>query len=142
MRDSEHHLVSTVGVEISRETFSKVTAEVLDEVMVRQQHPLETFYPVIYLNAIIVKVRDGAHVRNKADYIAVGVDMSRRRVHRDHPECVLVAKQFPEIGPGACGQEVIHHGRTGIGYATMASKRRFPNAQTRSPTGANGQSPD
>ena len=75
VRDIEHHLVSTIGTEISRETISKITDEVLDEVMAWQQRPLEAFYPVIYLDAIIVKVRDGAHVRNKAAHLAVGVDM-------------------------------------------------------------------
>lgn len=75
IRDIEHHLVSTIGTEISRETISKITDEVLDEVMAWQQRPLEAFYPVIYLDALIVKVRDGAHVRNKAAHIAVGVDM-------------------------------------------------------------------
>lgn len=75
VRDIEHHLASTVGVEVSRETISKVTDEVLDEVLAWQQRPLEAFYPVIYLDAIIVKVRDGAHVRNKAAHIAIGVDM-------------------------------------------------------------------
>src|SRR5450756_335875 len=75
VRDIEHHLVSTIGTEISRETISKITDEVCDEVVTWQQRPLEAFYPVIYLDAIIVKVRDGAHVRNKAAHIAVGVDM-------------------------------------------------------------------
>src|SRR5690606_35950669 len=37
--------------------------------------PLEALYPVIYLDALVVKVRDGAHVKNKAAHIAVGVDM-------------------------------------------------------------------
>jgi len=75
VRDIEHHLVTTVGTEVSRETISKVTDEVLDEVLAWQQRPLEAFYPVIYLDAIIVKVRDGAHVRNKAAHMAVGVDI-------------------------------------------------------------------
>lgn len=75
VRDIEHHLVSTVGAQVSRETISKITDEVLDEVLAWQQRPLEAFYPVIYLDALIVKVRDGAHVRNKAAHIGVGVDM-------------------------------------------------------------------
>lgn len=75
VRDIEHHLVSTIGTEISRETISKITDEVLDEVLAWQRRPLESFYPVLYLDAIVVKVRDGAHVRNKAAHIAVGVDM-------------------------------------------------------------------
>lgn len=75
VRDIEHHLVSTIGTEISRETISKITDEVLDEVMAWQQRPLEAFYPVVYLDAIVVKIRDGAHVRNKSAHIAVGVDI-------------------------------------------------------------------
>jgi putative transposase len=75
IRDIEHHLASTIGTELSHETISKITDEVLDEVMAWQRRPLESFYPVIYLDAIVVKVRDGAHVRNKAAHIAVGVDL-------------------------------------------------------------------
>lgn len=74
IRDIEHHLVSTIGTAISRETISKITDEICEEMLAWQQRPLEAFYPVIYLDALIVKVRDGAHVRNKAAHIAVGVD--------------------------------------------------------------------
>jgi transposase-like protein len=73
--DIEHHLVSTIGTELSRETISKITDEVLEEVLAWQRRPLEALYPVIYLDALVVKVRDGAHVINKAAHIAVGVDM-------------------------------------------------------------------
>jgi len=75
IRDIGHHLVSTIGTELSHETISKITDAVCDEVLAWQQRPLEALYPVIYLDAIIVKVRDGGHVRNKAAHIAVGVDM-------------------------------------------------------------------
>jgi putative transposase len=75
IRDIQHHLVSTIGTELSHETISKITDEVLDEVLAWQRRPLEALYPVIYLDALVVKVRDGAHVRNKAAHIAVGVDM-------------------------------------------------------------------
>lgn len=75
IRDIGHHLASTIGTELSHETISKVTDAVCDEVLAWQQRPLEALYPVIYLDAIIVKVRDGGHVRNKAAHIAVGVDM-------------------------------------------------------------------
>ncbi|MFN3256329.1 MAG: IS256 family transposase [Ilumatobacter sp.] len=75
IRDIGHHLASTIGTELSHETISKITDAVADEVLAWQQRPLEALYPVIYLDAIIVKVRDGGHVRNKAAHIAVGVDM-------------------------------------------------------------------
>lgn len=75
LRDIEYHLVSTIGTEISRETLSKIIDEVCDEVLTWQRRPLEAFYPVVYLDALVVKVRDGAHVRNKSAHIAVGVDV-------------------------------------------------------------------
>ncbi|AND15830.1 transposase [Rathayibacter tritici] len=75
VRDIEHHLAATVGTELSRETISKIVDEISDEVLAWQSRPLEAFYPVIYLDALIVKVRDGGHVRNKAAHLAVGVDM-------------------------------------------------------------------
>jgi transposase-like protein len=75
IRDIAHHLVSTFGTELSHETISKIVDAISDEVLAWQQRPLEALYPVLYLDAIIVKVRDGGHVRNKAAYIAIGVDM-------------------------------------------------------------------
>jgi putative transposase len=75
IRDIRHHLVSTIGTDLSHETISKITDEVLEEVLAWQRRPLEAFYPVIYLDALVVKVRDGAHVRNKAAHIAIGVDL-------------------------------------------------------------------
>jgi len=75
IRDIQHHLANTIGTELSHETISKITDQVADEVLAWQTRPLESLYPVIYLDAIIVKIRDGGHVRNKAAHIAVGVDM-------------------------------------------------------------------
>ena len=75
IRDIQHHLASTLGTELSHETISKVTDAVAEEVTAWQTRPLEAFYPVIYLDALIVKIRDGAHVANRAAHIAVGVDM-------------------------------------------------------------------
>ncbi len=75
VRDIGHHLASTVGTELSHETISKVVDAVAEEILAWQQRPLEALYPVIYLDAIVVKIRDGGHVGNKAAHIAVGVDM-------------------------------------------------------------------
>ncbi len=75
LRDIAHHLVSTVGTELSHETISKITEEVGEEVIKWQQRDLEPLYPVMYLDAIVIKVRDGGHVINKSAHIAVGVDM-------------------------------------------------------------------
>lgn len=75
LRDIGYHLSSTIGTELSHETISKIVDEIGEEVLAWQRRPLEAFYPVIYLDAIVVKVRDGAHVRNKAAHLAVGVDI-------------------------------------------------------------------
>ncbi len=74
VRDIQHHLARTVGTELSHDTISKITDAVLEEVKAWQSRPLDPVYPIVYLDALVVKVRDGAHVRNKAAHIAVGVD--------------------------------------------------------------------
>ena len=75
IRDIQHHLAATVGTDLSHETISKVTDAVAEEVLAWQTRPLEAFYPVIYLDAIVVKIRDGNHVSNRHAHLAVGVDM-------------------------------------------------------------------
>jgi putative transposase len=75
VRDIQHHLARTIGTELSPETISKITDAVLEEVRAWQSRPLEELYPIIYLDALVVKVRDGHQVRNKAAHIAVGVDL-------------------------------------------------------------------
>ena len=75
VRDIQHHLARTIGAEVSHETISNITDAVLEEVKAWQARPLEEIYPIIYLDALVVKVRDGHQVRNKAAHIAVGVDL-------------------------------------------------------------------
>lgn len=75
VREIRHHLDSTLGVELSAGTISKITDAVCDAVLEWQDRPLEEFYPVIYLDAIRVKIRDQGRVSNRAAHIAVGVDM-------------------------------------------------------------------
>ena len=75
IRDIQHHLAATLGTELSHETISKVTEAVAEEVSAWQSRPLEAFYPVLYLDALVVKIRDGAHVSNRAAHLAVGVDL-------------------------------------------------------------------
>jgi putative transposase len=62
VRDIQHHLERTLGTELSHDTISKVTDGVLDEVKAWQSRPLEEIYPIIYLDALVVKVRDGHQV--------------------------------------------------------------------------------
>ena len=75
VRDIQHHLARTIGTELSHETISNITDAVAEEVKAWQARPLEEIYPIIYLDALVVKVRDGHQVRNKAAHVAVGVDL-------------------------------------------------------------------
>jgi putative transposase len=74
VRDICHHLQRVYGTELSPDTVSSITDAVLEEVKAWQTRPLDETYPIIYVDALMVKVRDGAHVRNKAAYLVVGVD--------------------------------------------------------------------
>ena len=75
MRDIQHHLASTLSVELSVGTISRITDAVADAVLEWQRRPLEEFYPVVYLDAIRVKVRVDHRVASRSAHIAVGVDM-------------------------------------------------------------------
>ncbi len=75
VRDIQAHLARTLGTELSHDTISRITDAVLEEVKAWQARPLDELYPIVYLDALVVKVRDGHQVRNKAAHIAVGVDL-------------------------------------------------------------------
>jgi len=73
VRDIGWHLQQTLGTELSHDTISKITDAVLEGVKAWQSRPLEEVYPILYLDAIMLKIRDGHQVRTKAGHIAVGV---------------------------------------------------------------------
>ena len=73
-RDIQAHLEEVYGASVSPALISNITDVVQDEIVTWQTRPLEEFYAVIYIDALVVKVRDGGMVRNKAAYLAVGVD--------------------------------------------------------------------
>lgn len=74
-REIQRHLEEIYQVEVSPALISTVTDEVIDEVKAWQDRPLENFYPIVYMDALQFKVRDAARVRNKAVYLAIGVNM-------------------------------------------------------------------
>lgn len=73
VRDISHHLHRVYGTEVGPDTISTITDEVLGEVKAWQHRPLDEVYPIVYVDALMVKVRDGGQVRNKACYLVVGV---------------------------------------------------------------------
>src|SRR5215203_5956948 len=75
-REIQAHLEEIYQVEVSPALISSVTDAVIEEVKVWQNRPLDALYPILYLDALQVKVRDGAHIRNKAIYLVIGVNLS------------------------------------------------------------------
>jgi hypothetical protein len=74
VRDIVHHLEQVYGTQLSAETISRITEQVMEEVKAWQRRPLDPIYAVVFLDAIVVKVRDNHVVQNKPAYIAVGID--------------------------------------------------------------------
>jgi putative transposase len=72
-REITGHLRDLYGIEVSADLISTVTDAVLDEVAAWQTRPLEPVYPLIFFDALRVKIRDESLVRNKAVHIALGV---------------------------------------------------------------------
>jgi transposase-like protein len=73
VREIQAYLLEMYGTEVSPDFISTVTDEVMAEVVAWQNRPLEPMYPVIFFDALRVKIRDDAVVRNKAVYLALGV---------------------------------------------------------------------
>jgi putative transposase len=72
------HLAETYGTDVSRETISKITDRVLDDLAEWQHRPLDRVYPVVFIDAIAVKIRDG-QVANRPVYTAIGVTVDGKR---------------------------------------------------------------
>jgi putative transposase len=74
-RDIQAQLQELYGVEVSPTLISNVTDAVLDEVKAWQSRPLDRVYPIIYLDAIVVKIRADKQIVNKAIHLALGINM-------------------------------------------------------------------
>jgi putative transposase len=79
VRDIQGHLAEIYDIEVSPDLISKITDAVIEEVREWQARPLEPVWPVIFLDAIICKVRDEGTVKNKAAHLAVGVDLDGKK---------------------------------------------------------------
>lgn len=74
-RDIRDHLAEIYGAEVSHETVANITDVVADEVRTWQNRPVDEVYPILYVDAIRIKVRDAGTVVNKAAHLVVGVDV-------------------------------------------------------------------
>jgi putative transposase len=79
VRDIEAHLAEIYGVKVGRDLISRVTDAVMDDVRAWQQRPLEDVYPVIFLDCLVLKIREGGAVQRRACYLALGVTLEGER---------------------------------------------------------------
>jgi putative transposase len=78
-REIQGHLQEIYGIEVSPTLISKVTEAIVEEVKAWQSRPLEEVYPIVYLDAMMVKMRDNGQVQNQAIYVVLGVDLSGQK---------------------------------------------------------------
>jgi putative transposase len=78
-REIQAHLQEIYGVEVSAALISQVTEEVLEDVKAWQSRPLEAVYPIVYLDALYVKMRHEGRVENRAVYVALGVTLEGQK---------------------------------------------------------------
>src|SRR5213593_2422434 len=79
VRDIQAHLSEIYGTEISPSLISTVTDAVVDEVAKWQARPLDAVWPILYLDAIVMKVRDQGVVQNKHVYMALGINLEGKK---------------------------------------------------------------
>jgi putative transposase len=79
VRDIQGQLQELYGIEVSPDVISRATDGVLEEVKAWQNRPLDPVYPVVFLDALVVKGRDGALVKNKHVYLALGINMEGQK---------------------------------------------------------------
>ena len=74
----QQHLHEMYGTEVSRETISKITDKIVEEMSAWQNRPLDALYPVLVIDCLVVKVR-GSQVANRPVYVAIGVNLDGER---------------------------------------------------------------
>lgn len=79
VREIQAHLLEIYGTQVSPDLISTITDEVLVEVAQWQQRPLEAMYPIVYFDALRLKIRDEGTVKNKAVYLALGIRADGRK---------------------------------------------------------------
>ena len=79
VREVQGHLEEIYGTRVSPDLISRITDAVIEDAKLWQTRPLDSVYAIVYLDALIVKIRDGNTVRNHACYLAIGVNLDGRR---------------------------------------------------------------
>ncbi len=79
VRDIQAHLQEIYGVEVGRDLVSRVTDAVMEDARAWQQRPLDGVYPVVFLDCMVLKIREGGSVQRRACYLALGVTVDGER---------------------------------------------------------------
>ena len=79
VREIQEHLSELYGTEISPSLISTVTDAVVDEVSKWQARPLDAVWPIVYLDAVVLKIREQGVVQNKHIYLALGINVEGRK---------------------------------------------------------------
>jgi len=75
VREIQGHLAELYGTEVSPDLISRVTSAVMEDVREWRSRPLAAVWPIVYLDALVIRVRDGGVVRRKSVYLAIGVNV-------------------------------------------------------------------
>jgi putative transposase len=126
-REITGHLHDLYGIDVSPDLISTVTDAVLDEVATWQQRPLDPVYPLVFFDAIRVKIRDEGMVRNTAIHIALGVRADGAKEvlglwleqNEGAKFWLRVMNELGTVRISVCGWAVEH-------YAAMALMKRSP----------------
>jgi len=79
VEDIQQQLQELYGVDVSSSLISNVTATIIDDVKAWQSRPLDALYPIVYLDCIVVKIREDKRIINKAVYLALGVNLEGQK---------------------------------------------------------------
>jgi len=94
VRDIEAHLAEIYGVQVGHDLISRVIDAVMNDVRAWQQRPLEDIYPIVFLDCLVITVRDGGSVQCRACYLALGVTLEGRS---RRPRDVVSRKRGREV---------------------------------------------
>ena len=123
-RDIQAQLLEMYGVEVSPTLISNVTEAVLEEVRQWQARPLDSVYPIVYFDCLMVKVRDNQRVINKALYLALGVNASG---HKELLGMWIAQTEGSRFWMGVLG-ELQNRGLKDILIACVDGLTGFPDA--------------
>ena len=79
VRDIQHHLDDLYGYELSEQTISNITEAIIDKAKECQNRPLEAIYPIIFMDATVLKIRVDRVVKNIAAYIMLGITLEGKK---------------------------------------------------------------